>query len=154
MDRIADLLSVNRIYAQCRIEHKEALFEEAARLFENESSQLSRENVFHALMDREKLASTDIGKEVAIPHGRIKGLDKPLGVFFQLAFPLSFNEETKQSVRLVFVMLVPESANESHLQLLSELAQMFSDECFRKAVLDAKDTEIVMAEFEKWPKTD
>ncbi|MFZ9492195.1 MAG: PTS sugar transporter subunit IIA, partial [Burkholderiaceae bacterium] len=88
---------------------------------------------------RERLGSTGLGAGVAIPHGRIKGLKQALGAFVRLAKPLPFDAPDGQPVSLVFFLLVPEHANQEHLELLSELAEMLSDERFRDGLNQAPD---------------
>ena len=95
--------------------------------------------MFDSLFAREKLGSTGLGQGVAIPHGRIKGLKEALGAFVRLAQPVPFDAPDGGPVTLVFVLLVPEKATEKHLQILSELAQMFSDKALREAMSRAPD---------------
>ena len=100
---------------------------------------LARSVVFDSLFAREKLGSTGLGQGVAIPHGRIKGLKDALCAFVRLAQPVPFDAPDGAPVSLVFVLLVPEQATEKHLQILSELAQMFSDRALREAMVGAPD---------------
>jgi PTS system nitrogen regulatory IIA component len=118
---------------------KKRLFEQAGLLFENHHG-IARSLVFDSLFARERLGSTALGQGVAIPHGRIKGLKEALGAFVKLAQPVPFDAPDEQPVSLVFVLLVPEQATEKHLQILSELAQMFSDKTLREAMNRAPDT--------------
>jgi PTS system nitrogen regulatory IIA component len=87
---------------------------------------------------------------VAIPHGRIKGLKETLGAFFRLTTPVQFDAPDGHPVNLLFVLLVPEAATEKHLQLLSELAQMFSDKNFRESLTSAPDAAALHALFAQW----
>jgi PTS system nitrogen regulatory IIA component len=102
------------------------------------------------LFAREKLGSTGLGQGIAIPHGRIKGLKTPIGAFVRLAAPVQFDAPDGKPVDLVFVLLVPEAANEHHLQLLSELAQMFSDKSFREQLAAAADAAALHGLFANW----
>ncbi len=117
---------------------KKRLFEQIGLLFEN-SRQIPRARVFDSLFDREKLGSTALGYGVAIPHGRIRTLKEPVCAFVRTATPIPFEAPDGQPVNLVFAMLVPEHATEAHLELLSELAQMFSDAGLREALTAAPD---------------
>jgi PTS system nitrogen regulatory IIA component len=117
---------------------KKRLFEQAGLLFENHDG-IARSQVFDSLFARERLGSTGLGQGVAIPHGRIKGLKESLCAFFRLAQPVPFESPDGQPVVLAFVLLVPEKATEKHLQILSELAQMFSDRSLREAMSTAAD---------------
>jgi mannitol/fructose-specific phosphotransferase system IIA component (Ntr-type) len=91
-----------------------------------------------------------LGQGIAIPHGRIKGLKAPVGAFCRLISPVQFDAPDGKPVGLVFILLVPEAANEHHLQLLSELAQMFSDKAFRDQLGEASDAAALHGLFANW----
>ena len=138
MSLVSKLLSPAQVVIDLQATSKKRLFEHAGLLFENQHG-LARSVVFDSLFAREKLGSTGLGQGVAIPHGRIKGLKEALGAFLRLAQPVPFESPDGNPVSLVFVLLVPEKATEKHLQILSELAQMFSDKAFRERLLVAAD---------------
>jgi PTS system nitrogen regulatory IIA component len=125
------------------------VFEQVGLLFENNLG-IARSNVYDALFAREKLGSTGLGLGVAIPHGRIKGLKHAAGAFVRLQVPVQFDAPDGKPVDLIFVLLVPEAANDQHLQLLSELAQMFSARAFREKLLAAPDAAALHALFAAW----
>ncbi|MDQ6618113.1 MAG: PTS sugar transporter subunit IIA, partial [Pseudomonadota bacterium] len=102
------------------------------------------------LSAREKLGSTGLGQGIAIPHGRIKGLAEAQGAFARLAAPIEFEAPDGKPVHQVFVLLVPEHATEQHLQLLSELAQMFSDRDFRDQLRTADSAAGLHSLFHNW----
>src|SRR3954468_19708585 len=138
MSLVAKLLSPTHVITDLQVSSKKRLFEQAGLLFENQHG-LARSMVFDSLFAREKLGSTGLGQGVAIPHGRIKGLKEALGAFLRLAQPVPFDSPDGNPVHLVFVLLVPEQATEKHLQILSELAQMFSDKPLRESMSKAAD---------------
>ena len=138
MSLVAKLLSPTHVVTDLQVSSKKRLFEQAGLLFENQHG-LARSVVFDSLFAREKLGSTGLGQGVAIPHGRIKGLKEARGAFLRLAQPVPFDAPDGNPVSLVFVLLVPQNATEKHLQILSELAQMFSDKMLREAMGRAPD---------------
>jgi nitrogen PTS system EIIA component len=138
MSLIAKLLRPANVVVDLQASSKKRLFEQAGLLFENQHG-VARSLVFDSLFARERLGSTGLGQGVAIPHGRIKGLKDSLCAFFRLAQPVPFDAPDGNPVSLAFVLLVPEQATEKHLQLLSELAQMFSDKALREAMGQAAD---------------
>jgi len=101
------------------------------------ASGLSRGQVMGSLLARERLGSTALGQGIAIPHGRVKGLRDAVGAFLRVREPIPFDAPDNQPVSLVFVLLVPERASDVHLQILSELAQMFSDRELRRQLAAA-----------------
>jgi PTS system nitrogen regulatory IIA component len=149
MNLIAKLLPLSNVVVGLEASSKKRAFEQAGLLFENNHG-ISRSLVFDSLFAREKLGSTGLGQGIAIPHGRIKGLKDALGAFIRLAEPVQFDAPDSRAVTLMFVLLVPEQANEHHLQLLSELAQMFSDRSFREQLATAPDARAVHTMFAQW----
>ena len=138
MSLVAKLLHPTHVVLDLQASSKKRLFEQAGLLFENHHG-IARSLVFDSLLARERLGSTGLGQGVAIPHGRIRGLKDAAGALFRLAQPVPFESPDGQPVTLAFVLLVPEKATEKHLQILSELAQMFSDRGLREAMGRAAD---------------
>jgi nitrogen PTS system EIIA component len=130
MNSISKLLGPANVILEMQVSSKKRLFEQAGLLFENQNG-IGRTTVFESLFARERLGSTALGEGVAIPHGRIKGLREAVGAFVRLAAPVPFDAPDTKPVSLVFILLVPEQATEQHLQILSELAEMFSNREFR-----------------------
>ena len=136
MNLIAPLLPEANVLADLDVSSKKRVFEQVGLLFEN-SIHIARSIVFDSLFAREKLGSTGLGQGVAIPHGRIKGLKEAAGALVRLKEPIPFEAPDGQNVSLIFVLLVPDRATDMHLQILSELAQMFSDRALRERLLAA-----------------
>lgn len=142
MSLIIKLLPLENILLELDASSKKRVFEQAGLLFENNQG-IARSTVFDSLFAREKLGSTGLGQGIAIPHGRIKGLKEATGAFFRLATPVPFDSPDGKPVSLLFVLLVPEQATEQHLQILSELAQRFSDRNCRDALTSAPGAEAI-----------
>jgi PTS system nitrogen regulatory IIA component len=137
MSLVAKILTPSHVSLDLQASSKKRLFEQAGLLFDS-------------LFARERLGSTGLGQGVAIPHGRIKGLKEALGAFVRLAQPVPFDAPDGGPVSLVFVLLVPEKATEKHLQILSELAQMFSDKALREAMGRAADAAALYELIASW----
>jgi nitrogen PTS system EIIA component len=142
MSQITKLLPLENIVLKLDASSKKRVFEQVGLLFENNQG-LARSMVFDSLFAREKLGSTGLGQGIAIPHGRIKGLKEATGAFLRLAAPVPFDSPDGKPVTLLFVLLVPEQATEQHLQILSELAQRFSDRACRDALSAAPDADTI-----------
>lgn len=146
MTAITQLLSPSTVSLSTQATTKEQLFQAAASAL-GAQVEISEAAICNALLLREQLGSTGIGQGVGIPHGRLKGLKQVAGMFFRLEKPIPFEAPDNRPVDLVFFLLVPEQSTEEHLQLLSELAQGFSDPDFREALRDAADAEHVIQLF-------
>lgn len=149
MNLIAKLLAPEHVLMDLEAGSKKRVFEQVGLLFEN-SLGIARSEVFDSLFGREKLGSTGLGQGVAIPHGRIRGLREAAGAFVKLASPIPFDAPDAKQVSLIFVLLVPERATDLHLQILGELAQMFSDKGFRESLMGAQDADSIIRLIAGW----
>jgi len=134
MNLIAPLITTDTALLDVNFSSKKKLFEHAADLFARIHN-IKSTDIFTSLFDRERLGSTALGCGIAIPHGRIKGLKHACGAFYRLQTPLEFDSPDNQPVSICFVLLVPQDANEQHLQILGELAQLFGDDGMRTKLL-------------------
>ncbi len=130
MNRLTTILPVSNVLIDIEATSKKRVFERAGLLFENHhavSGNLITDNLFA----RERLGSTGLGHGVAIPHGRIKGLKNPLAAVLRVLHPIAFDAPDEESVSLLIFLLVPEAATQRHLEILSEIAEMLSDQNLR-----------------------
>jgi PTS system nitrogen regulatory IIA component len=149
MSLISKILTLDNVLLDAESASKKRVFERVGLLFEN-SQKIARSQVFDSLFAREKLGSTGLGQGVAIPHGRIKNLREAVAAFVKTENPIPFDAPDGQPVNLIFVLLVPERATDLHLQLLGELAQMFSDSSFRERLLASNDPATIHQMFTEW----
>lgn len=138
MNRLAAILPASQVLVNVDVTSKKRVFEEAGLLFEGLYG-LSRALVTDSLFARERLGSTGLGHGVAIPHGRIKGLKAPMASVFQLARPIGFDSPDEQPVTLLIFLLVPEAATQQHLEILSEIAELLSDNQLRDTLKSTTD---------------
>jgi nitrogen PTS system EIIA component len=149
MNLIAKLLPASNVVLDLDVASKKRVFEQVGLLFENNHN-IARSQVFDSLFAREKLGSTGLGQGVAIPHGRVKGLRDAAAAFVKMQNPIPFDAPDGLPVNFIFVLLVPERATDLHLQLLGELAQMFSDKTFRDKLQGTDDPAAIHKLFTDW----
>ena len=133
MNRLASILPASQVVVDVDVTSKKRAFEEVGLLFEDLHN-LSRATITDSLFARERLGSTSLGHGVAIPHGRIKGLKAPMAALFQLARPIGFDAPDDNPVSLLIFLLVPETATQKHLEILSEIAELLSDSGLRERI--------------------
>jgi PTS system nitrogen regulatory IIA component len=149
MSLISKILTPECVLLDSESASKKRVFERVGLLFEN-TQQIARSQVFDSLFAREKLGSTGLGQGVAIPHGRVKGLRDAVAAFVKMQNPIPFDAPDGLPVTFIFVLLVPERATDIHLQLLGELAQMFSDKNFRDKLQATDDPAAIHKLFTEW----
>lgn len=120
----------------CNVEaaSKKRVLEQLGQRLAEAVPDLNQDMVFDALLERERLGSTGLGKGIALPHARMPQITEALAAFVQLPEGIDFDAIDNQPVDLAFAMLVPEEATDEHLQLLAKLAQMFDDPDFCAAL--------------------
>lgn len=123
---LGDILAEDAIVGDLRASSKkqmlQTLSEHAATL-----TGLSAREVFDTILQREKLGSTGVGNGIAIPHAKLSGIDRIVGVFARLGEPIDFDALDDQPVDLVFLLLAPENAGADHLKALSRVARVMRD---------------------------
>ncbi|EJF80165.1 PTS IIA-like nitrogen-regulatory protein PtsN [Bartonella sp. DB5-6] len=85
---------------------------------------LSERVIFDIVLQREKLGSTGLGGGIAIPHGKLLGINKIIGIFARLESPVDFEALDDEPIDLVFLLLAPENAGADHLKALSQIARV------------------------------
>ncbi len=127
------LLDEDRVVILAAPGGRSEVIECAARLLAGDSPSAAGA-ISQSLHARERLASTAIGHGVAIPHGRIAGVEHSRGAFMRLDTPVDFGAIDGVPVDLVLAMAVPEHFVEQHLQQLAELAERFGSAEFRETL--------------------
>jgi PTS system nitrogen regulatory IIA component len=152
-DQSADpgsVLSVSRIAVGMPASSKKRLLENMADLLVRDGDPEMENKVLQVLIERERLGSTGIGKGVALPHGRMEGLDRAVGAFATLENPIDFDAIDHEPVGLVFALLVPAEATQTHLRLLARLAGMFNDPRLREKLRSASSAEEMYTHITQW----
>jgi PTS system nitrogen regulatory IIA component len=123
MADLSDLVSQNGVVAALKAQSKKQLLQElsvrAAQL-----TGLAERTIFETLLERERLGTTGVGHGIAIPHGKLAGLGKIVGVFARLEAKIDFDAIDDQPVDLVFLLLAPEGAGADHLKALARVSRM------------------------------
>ena len=138
---IQQLLSLQRVVPAVSASSKKRLIEQLSALLGEGEPEVDTQAAFQSMIDRERLGSTGIGDGVALPHGRLKGLKKAVGAFVTLEQEMDYDALDRKPVRMAFALLVPDNATQEHLQLLRELAMIFSNKVVREHLLRAKTAE-------------
>ena len=120
---------------------KKRALEQIANLIAREIPDLEMQDVFEALIAREKLGSTGFGNGIAIPHCRLKGCETPVSALLHLEKPIDFDAIDGAPVDLLFVLLVPEAATDAHLELLRQIASMLDRKEVRDRLRSASSNE-------------
>jgi len=148
--QVAELLDLDRISCNIQCASKKRVLEQLSQLLAANQEKLTQHQVFDSLLSRERLGSTGLGHGVAIPHGRMKENDTTLAAFIKLQEGVDFDTSDHQPVDLLFALLVPAEATDEHLQLLAQLARMFSDEALVSKLRASTDARTLLNTIQEW----
>jgi PTS system nitrogen regulatory IIA component len=143
--QLHELVPPERINCALPASSKKRLLETLGTMMRAGTPGLDDHAAFQCLIERERLGSTGVGNGIAIPHGRMRGLDKPIGAFAVLDHDMDYDALDDKPVKLVFALLVPEDTTDEHLRLLSKIARMMSDDGYRERLLRAKTGQEIYA---------
>lgn len=132
--RIAEFISPERVVRQSKVTSKKRALEVVSGLIAGAQPNLLETEIFDCLLARERLGSTGIGHGIAIPHGRLKSVARPIGAFAALEQGVDFDAMDGAPVDLVCALVVPSESTEEHLQILASLAALFSDAHLRDSM--------------------
>ena len=148
---VAGLLLPEDILLDLDVSNTREIFDEIGRHMERKHA-LPKEWVAASLTRRERVGSTGVGKGVAIPHARVKDLDRIQLAYLRLKAPIPFDAPDGKPVSDILVVLVPKQAVEEHLRILADAARMFSDSAFREQLHLCNDALEVQRLFGAWPQ--
>ena len=141
---ITDLIAPEAVSPSLRVHTKKQLLQDLAA----RAAQLSgvpERRVFESLLERERLGSTGMGEGIAIPHARISGLPRILGVFVRLESPIPYEGIDDLPVDLVFLLLTPADAGGDHLKALATVSRLLRSQTTCEKLRAANRPEVLYA---------
>lgn len=141
------LLDEQTVIPNLEVKNKEqvinALIDTLSTKIDADSLELVRDSVF----ERESVMSTGVGKGLAIPHCKTKGVKENLAAFARLSTPLDYDSIDEEPVGLIFLLISPEERNSLHIKLLSRISRLMNSDSFRNKILASETKEMILEEF-------
>ncbi len=147
--RFTDYITESSVIVDLKARDKEGALKEIVDTLKNRGVLRGEAPYLEALVEREKLCSTGIGRGVAIPHAKLKGIDAILVSFARSKEGVDFEALDKKPVHFFFTIFTPEDVPEEYLVLLARISRIAKDEEFRKAVLEAETPQDIIKIFEE-----
>jgi PTS system nitrogen regulatory IIA component len=141
---ITDLLTPDSVIANLPATSKKQALQELAKRAEAIVG-LHERTIFDALIERERLGTTGVGNGIAIPHGKLPGLEQLYGLFARLEKPIEFDAIDEQPVDLIFLLLAPECAGADHLKALARVSRLLRDGAVCDKLRGSDQTEALFA---------
>ena len=139
--KISDILKKEHIIKELDSRDKKNVLDELSSFLENKGEITSKENLLVALIEREKLGSTGIGENVAIPHAKIGEIDKIITVFGRSKNGVEFESLDQKPVNFIFLVIAPENSTGQHLKALARISRLFKNPSLRESVLRANEAD-------------
>ena len=141
---LTDILTPAAVVSPLRAHGKKQALQEIAQHAAALTGLGDRE-IFEALLQRERLGSTGIGDGIAIPHGRMPGIERLVGLFARLEKPIAFDALDGQPVDIIFVLIAPEGAGADHLKALARVARVLRNRTVLDQIRQASDPSVIYA---------
>jgi PTS system nitrogen regulatory IIA component len=139
--KILDLLDPNCILANLKATNKQEVLEELAGTLLSGPEALNLKTVVEVLLDRERLGSTGIGDNIAIPHGKLANLGKLKLAFGRSVKGVDFDSMDGKPTHLFFLLLAPINSAGLHLKALAKISRMLMSQSFRESLMKAASKE-------------
>lgn len=139
--QITDMFRKQYIIEDLKARTKRAVLAELSDIFTRDHSGIQSEAMVDVLLDREKLGSTGIGDGIAIPHGKLKGLESLVISFGRSREGIDFDAIDGKPVHIFFLLMAPESSTGQHLKALAKISRMLKDQEFRSDLMSARSAE-------------
>ncbi len=139
--KITDFLDADRIIPNLRGTDKNAILKEMAEWVASHDQFIDAQKLLEVLLKREKVSSTAIGEGVAIPHGKMPGVQRVSGVFALSPQGVNFNSLDGELTYLFFLLIAPEDSAADHLKALARIARLLKDSAFRARLMQGKTRE-------------
>lgn len=147
--KVSELLNPGVIISDLKGNKKEEVINELIDLFQGDSRVQDVEKVRSAVLDREKIMSTGVGKGFAIPHGKTNSISDIIAAFGKTKNPVDYDALDNQPVHLVFLLVGKDNLVSKHIKLLSRISRMMNKDDFRNRLLEAGTVEEILEIFHK-----
>ena len=136
--KMSDFLDPQAIVSDLKATNKKEVLEELSSVLETLHPALDRDKMVGVLLDRERLGSTGVGEGVAIPHGKMGGLEGIIACFGRSGRGVEFEAVDNQPVNLFFLLFAPENSAGAHLKALAKISRLLKRPSVREALLHAR----------------
>jgi PTS system nitrogen regulatory IIA component len=147
--KIMDILVKDAVILNLGVRTKREVLAEMAAALAKVEPQIDADRLLEVLIEREALQSTGIGEGVAIPHGKMAGLDRLVASFARSPEGVDFESIDGQPTHHFFLLVVPEHSGGQYLKALARISRFFRDAAFRQALQEGETLEDVIRAIEE-----
>jgi fructose-specific phosphotransferase system IIA component len=145
--KVSELLKPEFIIPELNGESKEDIINELIDLFKSDPRVEDIEKVRSAVLDREKVMSTGVGKGFAIPHGKTNAVKEIVGAFGKIKDGIDYESLDGNPVHLVFLLVGKDNLISTHIKLLSRISRLMNKDDFRHRLTEANTADEIVKLF-------
>ena len=145
--KVSELLKTEFVIPNLKGETKEDVINELVDLFKNDSRVEDIEKVRSAVLDREKVMSTGVGKGFAIPHGKTNSVKEIIGAFGRIPDGIDYESLDGNPVQLIFLLIGKDNLISTHIKLLSRISRLMNKDDFRHRLAEANSADEIVKLF-------
>ena len=138
---ITDILKKEFVIEKLESRTKREVLTELSEIFFRGNIKVDYDTMVEVLLEREKLGSTGIGGGIAIPHGKLAGLENLIVSFGRSKDGIDFDSMDGKPVHIFFLLMAPENSAGQHLKVLAKISRMLKDNSFKTDLMKAASAE-------------
>lgn len=150
--KISDLLNSSNVLTKLSVKNKKEAIDKLVKALSHDLDEKTLASVRKAVMERENIMSTGVGKGLAIPHGKSGDIDRTYAAFAILEEPVEYEAIDNEPVHILFLLVGPESQNSIHIKMLSRISRLLNSATFRDKLLSNDDSESIIELFQSEEK--
>ncbi len=147
--KIMDILATDAVILNLGAREKRDVLADMSQALAKVEPQIEADRLLEVLLEREALQSTGIGEGVAIPHGKMVGLDRLVASFARNPDGVDFDAIDGQPTHHFFLLVVPEHSGGQYLKALARISRFFRDATFRQKLVEADSVDDVIRAIEQ-----
>lgn len=146
---ICSLLDPETVFPDLKANDKAEILDKLISSLKSKVSNGELEKIRSAVIERENIMSTGVGKGLAIPHGKTPGIEETYAAFAILKEPVDYEAIDDQPVNMVFLLVGPQSSNSLHIKMLSRISRLMNNSDFRERLRNCKTADEIIDQFKK-----
>lgn len=146
--RISEFLNSSNVFPSLKVTNKEDAIRFLAESIASRHPEADPVALLRAVMERERVMSTGVGKGLAIPHGKVNGLESSQMAYAKLETPIEYGSIDQTPVSQLFLVVGPESQSSTHIRLLSRISRLMNNDVFRLELLECATIDEILAKFQ------
>lgn len=146
---IFSLLDTQTILPNLKAKNKAEILDKLVSTLNPKVSGDQLDKIYKAVIERESIMSTGVGKGLAIPHGKTSGIDQTYAAFAILSKPVDYEAIDDEPVSMVFLLVGPQSSNSLHIKLLSRISRLMNNSEFREKLRNCDTSEDIIKQFQE-----